>query len=68
MSNDDATRAFRRAAAVTGLGLLVQLAASFHWTPITFVVSAAVGVPLVLLGAGLFLRTVLRFMKSKGAF
>jgi hypothetical protein len=60
--------AFRRATAVAGLGLLVQLAASFYWTPLTFVLSAAVGLPLVLVGALLFFRAVLRVMKDKGAF
>ncbi|MBC8133281.1 MAG: hypothetical protein H7X95_09905 [Deltaproteobacteria bacterium] len=59
---------FRRAIAITGLGLLVQLAASFYWTPLTFVLSAGLGLPLVLLGAALFLRTVFRFLKTRGAF
>ena len=58
----------RQAAAAAGLGLLVQLGAAFHWTPITFVLSAALGLPLVGLGALLFLRTVFRIVKSKGAF
>jgi hypothetical protein len=60
--------AMRRAAGVAGLGLLVQLAGSFYWTPLTFIVSAAVGLPLVGLGALLFLRAVIRIMKDKGAF
>lgn len=59
--------ALRRATVITGLGLLVQIGSSLHWTPITFVLSAAFGLPLVLVGAGLFLRTVLRVMKDKGA-
>ena len=57
----------RRAARVTGLGLLVQLAAALHWTPATFIAAAALGTPLVLLGAGLFLAAVWRNMKAKGA-
>ena len=57
----------RVAAVVSALGLLVQLGASFHWTPLTFVVSAAIGVPLVGIGALLFLRAVIRIMKEKGA-
>jgi hypothetical protein len=57
----------RRAAVMAGLGLLVQLAASFYWTPLTFIASAAIGLPLVGLGALLFLRAVLRIMKEKGA-
>ncbi len=32
-------------------GLVVQLAASFFWSPATFIVSAALGLPLVLAGA-----------------
>ena len=31
-------------------GLLVQAAASFFWSPGTFVLSAALGVPLVVVG------------------
>ena len=57
----------RRAAVVAGVGLLVQLGASFYWTPLTFIVSAAVGLPLVGVGALMFLRAVLRIMKEKGA-
>ena len=57
----------RRAAALSGLGLLVQLGASFYWTPLTFVLSAVIGLPLVGLGALLFLRAVVRIMKDKGA-
>lgn len=60
--------AMRRAALASGLGLLVLLAASFQWTPLTFVLSTMVGLPLVGLGALLFLRAVLRIVKSKGAF
>lgn len=63
-----AKTAMRQAAATTGLGLLVQLGASFHWTPITFVISAAVGLPLVGVGALLFLRAVFRIVTGKGAF
>ena len=57
----------RRAAVLSGLGLLVQLAASFYWTPLTFILSAAIGLPLVGLGALAFLRAVVRIMKDKGA-
>lgn len=60
-------RAFRFAAGLAAAGLAVQLAASFYWTPLTFIVSAVVGLPLVLLGALAFLRTVLAIMKSTGA-
>jgi TRAP-type C4-dicarboxylate transport system permease small subunit len=57
----------RRAAIVAGCGLCAQLAASFHWTPLTFVLSAAIGLPLVAVGALMFLRAVVRIMKDKGA-
>jgi hypothetical protein len=62
-----AARGIRRAAAVTGAGLALQLAASFHWTPGTFVLSAAAGIPLVLAGSVLFVVAVLRVMRDKGA-
>jgi hypothetical protein len=68
MKDDGSTTTLKRAIALTALGLLVQLATSLHWTPLTFVLSAALGLPLVLVGAALFLRTVLRLMKNKGAF
>jgi hypothetical protein len=57
----------RRAALFAGLGLCLQLAAAFHWTPATFILSAAIGAPLVLVGGGLFLAAVWRNMKDKGA-
>jgi hypothetical protein len=57
----------RRAAVLSGLGLLVQLAGSFYWTPLTFVLSVVIGLPLVGLGALSFLRAVIRIMKEKGA-
>ena len=66
-ANDKATRRIRRAAVVGGLGLLVQLVAALHWTPLTFILSAAIGAPLVLVGAGLFLRAVWKNMREKGA-
>jgi hypothetical protein len=60
-------RAIKRAAVVTALGLAVELVAALHWTPATFILSAAVGVPLVLVGGLLFLRAVWRRMKERGA-
>lgn len=60
-------RRIRRAAVVAGLGLLVQLVAALHWTPLTFIVAATVGLPLVLAGGLLFLSAVWRNMKDKGA-
>jgi hypothetical protein len=58
---------FRRACAVAGLGLVVELAAALHWTPATFILAAAVGTPLVLVGGAMFLRAVWQVMKDKGA-
>lgn len=57
----------RRACAVAGLGLTVELAAALHWTPAMFILAAAVGTPLVLVGGAMFLRAVWRVMKDKGA-
>jgi len=61
------TRRIRRAAVVSGLGLGVQLLAAFRWTPATFILSAAVGAPLVIAGGALFLVAVWQNMRSKGA-
>jgi len=63
----DIARKIRRAATVGGLGLALQLGAALHWTPATFVLSAAIGVPLVLAGGVLFLAAVWRNMRDKGA-
>jgi hypothetical protein len=60
-------RRVKRAAAIVGIGLALQLAAALHWTPATFILSAAVGLPLVLVGALLFLAAVWRNMKDRGA-
>jgi|KBSMisStaDraftv2_1062788.scaffolds.fasta_scaffold2125465_2 hypothetical protein len=60
-------RSMRRAAVVAALGLLVQLGGSFYWTPLTFIASAAIGLPLVGIGALLFLRAAFRIMKERGA-
>jgi hypothetical protein len=61
------TRKIRRAAVVAGLGLVVQIVAALHWTPATFIVSAVLGVPLVLAGGVLFLAAVWKNMRDKGA-
>jgi hypothetical protein len=66
-SDDKTTRRIRRAAVVGGLGLVVQLVAALHWTPATFIVSAAVGAPLVIVGGLMFLAAVWRNMRDKGA-
>ena len=66
-SNGATARKIRRAAVVAGLGLAVQLVAALHWTPATFILSAAIGAPLVLIGGGMFLGAVWRNMRDKGA-
>jgi hypothetical protein len=66
-SNGATARRIRRAAVVAGLGLAVQLGAALHWTPMTFILSAAIGAPLVLIGGGMFLAAVWRNMRDKGA-
>ncbi len=63
----DIARKIRRAAILGGVGLALQLGAAFHWTPATFILSAALGVPLVLAGGILFLAAVWRNMRDKGA-
>jgi F0F1-type ATP synthase assembly protein I len=50
----------RRALVLVMAGLALQIAATFAWAPGTFVVSAAVGLPLVLLGAAIFAWAVWR--------
>jgi hypothetical protein len=61
------TRKIRRAAVFVGLGLAVQLVAALHWTPATFIVSAVLAAPLVIVGGVLFLIAVWQNMKDKGA-
>ena len=61
------TRRIRNAAVLVGLGLSVQVGAAFHWTPATFILSAVVGLPLVLVGGLLFVAAVWRNMRNKGA-
>ena len=43
-------RSVRRALGLVVLGLSVQLGCAFFWSPATFLVSALVGMPLVLAG------------------
>ena len=62
-----AARRIRRATLVGGLGLVVQLVAALHWTPVTFIVSAAIGAPLVVAGGVMFLVAVWKNMRDKGA-
>jgi hypothetical protein len=64
MSHD---KRIRRAALLVLAGLLVQLFTTLFWSPLTFVVFAAVGVPLVLLGVLLYAVTVWRILKEQKA-
>jgi hypothetical protein len=65
--NPATTRKIRRAAVIVGLGLIVQLACAMHWTPVGFILSAALGAPLVIVGGVMFLAAVWRNMRDKGA-
>lgn len=57
-----------RVAALTILaGLLVQLFSTLYWTPLTFVIFTALGVPLVLLGILIYLSTVWKILKERKA-
>ncbi len=47
-------RTARRGLALVLGGLAIQMAALLFWSPGTFIVSATVGFPLVILGAGSF--------------
>jgi hypothetical protein len=60
-------RAMRRAAVLVGVGLVAQLVASFNWTPGTFVLAAAIGIPLVGAGTIQFVVAVLEILRRKGA-
>jgi hypothetical protein len=44
-------RAVRRALLLVIVGLCVQLGCAFFWSPATFLLSALLGMPLVILGA-----------------
>jgi hypothetical protein len=61
------TQTIKRAAALSGVGLAIQIVAALHWTPATFIASAALGVPLVLAGSVLFMSAIWRNLKDKGA-
>jgi hypothetical protein len=50
----------RRALVLVVVGLALQLVATLRWSPATFLLSAAVGLPCVLLGAAVFGWAVLR--------
>ncbi|MDQ3266607.1 MAG: hypothetical protein M3Y59_23655 [Myxococcota bacterium] len=57
----------RVAALIILAGLLVQLFSTLYWTPLTFVIFAALGVPLVLVGILLYLSTVWKILKERKA-
>jgi F0F1-type ATP synthase assembly protein I len=60
MSADRVTTLGRRGLLLVTLGLLLQLLATFYWTPATFIVSAVAGVGMVVLGATTFAWAVWR--------
>ena len=57
----------RRGLGLVAVGLALQLVATFHWTPATFVLSAALGIPCVLLGGAIFGLAVLRAPIREGS-
>lgn len=57
----------RRAALIVLAGLLIQLGCTLLWSPLSFVLFAAAGVPLVVLGVVLYAAAVLRFLAEKKA-
>ncbi len=63
----NALRAVRLALLLCLAGLLVQLVTSLAWSPISFIVFASVGVPLVVAGTLVFIWTVLRELRRAGA-
>ena len=67
MTTPDVARKIRRSAVVAGLGLALQLGAALHWTPASFIMSAVIGLPLVLVGGVMFLAAVWKHMRDKGA-
>jgi len=55
----------RRAAQLVLAGLVIQLATTLYWTPLTFVLFTMLGVPLVLLGVAVYVFTVWRILKER---
>jgi len=53
--------------ALVASGLLLQLLATFYWTPATFIASAVGGVGLVVVGAAVFARAVWRARREPDA-
>ena len=57
----------RQGLAFTVMGLAIEVGAQFYWTPMTFVVAVSLGLPLVLLGGGMFMQAAWHSLKQKGA-
>jgi hypothetical protein len=57
----------RRSAMLAAGGLVIQLFASVFFSPWSFVMAAALGLPLVLCGAGMFLIAIWRVLRERGA-
>ncbi len=55
---DLALSRLRRGIALAGAGLVVQLGTAFFWSPGAFILSAAIGLPLVLVGATISFRAI----------
>jgi hypothetical protein len=64
MSTVAIARVGRLALLLVAVGLLLQLLATFYWTPATFILSAVVGVGLVVAGASTFAWAVWQARRS----
>ncbi|MEO1171277.1 MAG: hypothetical protein AAFX94_04385 [Myxococcota bacterium] len=64
---DKTSRSIRRAAFLIALGLAVEVLAFLYWTPMTFIVFASIGLPLVAGGVGWYLLAVLAFLRERRA-
>jgi hypothetical protein len=60
-------RAVRRALGLVMAGLAIQLACAFFWSPATFLLSALLGMPLVVAGALWAWLSRARSVRSRGA-
>ena len=57
----------RRALLLVVTGLVLQILATLYWSPATFIMSAAVGLPFVVVGATVFGWAVLRERRRDAA-
>jgi hypothetical protein len=60
-------RLIRIAMILVAIGLFVQLVMQLSWSPMTFVLYAALGIPIMLLGIVLYGVGVIKVLRGKGA-